>query len=45
MGVLAKSTYLSPEEYLLRENGRPDDIKHEYINQPGLCHGGSQPRA
>jgi Uma2 family endonuclease len=32
MGALAKSTYISPDEYLLRENDRPDDIKHEYVN-------------
>ena len=33
MGALEQPKYTSPEEYLLSENGRPDDgIKYEYIN-------------
>lgn len=32
MSILAKPTYLSPEDYLLGENDRPDGIKYEYMN-------------
>jgi Uma2 family endonuclease len=33
MGALEKTNYISPEEYLLSENKRPDDgIKYEYTN-------------
>jgi Uma2 family endonuclease len=32
MSALAKSAYLSPEDYLLGENDRPDGIKYEYAN-------------
>ncbi len=32
MGALSKSTYISPEEYLLGENDNPENIKHEYNN-------------
>jgi len=32
MGALPKIAYLSPEDYLLGENDRPDDVKYEYVN-------------
>lgn len=32
MSVLAKSTFISPAEYLLGENDRTDGIKYEYVN-------------
>ncbi|CAK0780388.1 Uma2 domain-containing protein [Gammaproteobacteria bacterium] len=32
MSALPKPAYISPEEYLLGENDRPDGIKHEYVN-------------
>lgn len=32
MGALPKSSCVSPEEYLLGENDRPDGQKYEYVN-------------
>jgi Uma2 family endonuclease len=32
MSALPRTTYLSPEEYLLGENDRADGIRHEYVN-------------
>lgn len=32
MSPLTKPTYLSPEDYLLGENDRPDGLKYEYVN-------------
>ena len=32
MGALPKSSYVTPEEYLLGENDRPDGQKYEYVN-------------
>lgn len=32
MSALTKPTYLSPEDYLLGENDRPDGLKYEYVN-------------
>lgn len=32
MGALQKPAYLSPEDFLMGENDRSDDIKHEYVN-------------
>lgn len=32
MSALSKSSYVSPEEYLLGENDRPDGKKYEYVN-------------
>jgi len=32
MSALSKAIYISPEEYLLGENDRPDSVRHEYVN-------------